>query len=81
MKKFKIFLTVLAVAVGLAICLVLTAVLSVFGIDFFVKNSTEKYIITPEEAGNGYDCILVLGCGVHGDTPSHMLEDRLLQGI
>lgn len=81
MKKFKIFLTVLAVAVGLAICLVLTAVLSVFGIDFFVKNSTEKYILTPEEAGSGYDCILVLGCGVHGDTPSHMLEDRLLQGI
>lgn len=30
---------------------------------------------------NDYDCILVLGCGVNGDTPSHMLEDRLLQGI
>lgn len=81
MKKFKIFLTVAAVAVGLAVCLVLTAVLSVFGIDFYVKKSTEKYVLTPEEAGNGYDCILVLGCGVYGDTPSHMLEDRLLQGI
>ena len=81
MKKFKIFLTAAAVAVGLAVCLVLTAVLSVFGIDFYVKKSTEKYVLTPEEAGNGYDCILVLGCGVYGDTPSHMLEDRLLQGI
>ena len=28
-----------------------------------------------------YLCILVLGCGVWGETPSHMLEDRLLQGI
>ena len=55
--------------------------IAVFGIDFYVKKSTGKYILTPENAGEGYDCILVLGCGVYGDTPSHMLEDRLLQGI
>lgn len=60
----------------LCICLV-----AVFGINFFVKKSSKKYILTPETAGSGYDCILVLGCGVYGDTPSHMLEDRLLQGI
>lgn len=66
---------------GIIVCLVTAAVLAVFGIDFYVRKSTEKYILTPEEAGSGYDCILVLGCGVYGDTPSHMLEDRLLQGI
>lgn len=64
-----------------ALCLVLCAVLAVFGINLFVKKSTEKYILTPETAGSGYDCVLVLGCGVYGNTPSHMLEDRLLQGI
>lgn len=81
MKKLKAFLLVIVIIIGIAACLAATAVLSVFGIDFFVRKSSEKYILTPEEAGSGYDCILVLGCGVYGDTPSHMLEDRLLQGI
>lgn len=63
------------------ICIGIICALAVFGIDFYVKKSTEKYILTPENAGEGYDCILVLGCGVYGKTPSHMLEDRLLQGI
>ncbi|MGN0543641.1 MAG: vancomycin high temperature exclusion protein [Acutalibacteraceae bacterium] len=65
-----------AVLAIVAICAVL-----VFGIDFYVKQKAKPYILTPEEAGEGYDCILVLGCGVWGDTPSHMLEDRLLEGI
>lgn len=63
------------------ICVCTAAAVAVFGINFFVKKSTEKYILTPEDAGSGYDCVLVLGCGVYGDTPSHMLEDRLLQGV
>lgn len=63
------------------LCIGIICALAVFGINFYVKSSTEKYILTPENAGSGYDCILVLGCGVHGTTPSHMLEDRLLQGI
>lgn len=81
MKKFKAFLMAVLIFSGIIVCLVTAAVLAVFGIDFYVRKSTEKYILTPEEAGSGYDCILVLGCGVYGDTPSHMLEDRLLQGI
>ncbi|MBQ2903468.1 MAG: YdcF family protein [Clostridia bacterium] len=67
--------------ISAVICIGLIGAAAVFGIDFYVKKSTEKYVLTPENAGEGYDCILVLGCGVHGDTPSHMLEDRLLQGI
>ena len=65
-----------AVLAAAAVCAVL-----VFGIDFYVKQKAKPYILTPEEAGEGYDCVLVLGCGVWGDTPSHMLEDRLLEGI
>lgn len=66
---------------ALMICAALLCGIGALGIDYYVVKSTEKYILTPETAGEGYDCILVLGCGVHGDTPSHMLEDRLLQGI
>lgn len=69
----KLTAAVLAIA---AICAMI-----VFGIDFYVKQKAKPYILTPEEAGEGYDCVLVLGCGVWGDTPSHMLEDRLLEGI
>ncbi len=67
--------------ISAVLCIGILCVAAVFGIDFFVKKSTEKYVLSPENAGSGYDCILVLGCGVRGNTPSHMLEDRLLQGI
>ena len=70
-KKLIAFLLCVGIACGIA----------VLGIDLYVRKSTEKYVLDPENAGSGYDCILVLGCGVHGETPSHMLEDRLLQGI
>lgn len=67
--------------ISAVICIGIICSIAVLGINFFVKKSTEKFILTPENAGSRYDCILVLGCGVHGNTPSHMLEDRLLQGI
>lgn len=41
----------------------------------------KKYILTNETLEDDYDCILILGCGVRGDTPSLMLRDRLLRGI
>ena len=67
--------------ISLILCIGIVCAVAVFGIDFYIKKSMEKYIVTPETAGSGYDCILVLGCGVWGERPSHMLEDRLLQGI
>ena len=67
--------------ISVILCIGIICAVGAFGIDFFVRKSTEKYIVTPETAGEGYDCILVLGCGVWGNNPSHMLEDRLLQGI
>ena len=55
----------------------------VFIINFIVKGTTKKQIITENEATKlkDIDCILVLGAGIWGDRPSPMLEDRLLQAI
>lgn len=62
---------------------VLVCVCVVFGINAYVKHSFSNKILTVEEAGelSDIDCVLVLGCGVHGDTPSNMLEDRLLKAL
>ncbi len=63
------------------ICIGVVAGAAALGIDFYVRKTTEDYILKPADAGEGYDCVLVLGCGVWGERPSHMLEDRLLAGI
>ena len=63
------------------ICTGIICSAAVLGINFYVVKSSEKYILDMDKAGEGYDCVLVLGCGVWGDKPSHMLEDRLLVGI
>ena len=63
------------------ICIGIICSAAVLGINFYVVKSSKKYILDMDNAGDGYDCVLVLGCGVWGDTPSHMLEDRLLVGI
>lgn len=55
---------------------------SVSLINFHVKNSVKDRILTLEESNAlDADCIIILGAGVKGDTPSYILEDRLLQGI
>ncbi|MBQ8763372.1 MAG: YdcF family protein [Clostridia bacterium] len=63
------------------ICIGLVCTAAVLGVNFYIVKSSEKYILDMDNAGEGYDCVLVLGCGVWGDKPSHMLEDRLLVGI
>lgn len=43
---------------------------------------SNRYILTVEEAAEkNFDCVLVLGAGVWGNSPSHMLEERLNKGI
>jgi len=56
---------------------------TIFGINFFIKSSTKKQILTEKQASNleDIDCILVLGAGIWGNRPSHMLEDRILTAI
>lgn len=57
--------------------------LSAFFIDLHVKSSVEnRFISEDDSAALAADCILILGAGVwDNQRPSHMLEDRLLQGI
>jgi len=69
-KLFKIVL--------IAALAVIMAVLIINGV---VRHSAMPYVLEPSEVDNDYDCILVLGCGVVGKTPSPMLQDRLLTGI
>ena len=51
-------------------------------INKYVQASVEDRIVNLEDLNaQDYDCILILGAGVRDGRPSHMLEDRLLQGI
>lgn len=56
---------------------------AVLGINAYVVGSTKAAILSQQEAADlKADCILVLGCRVYEDgTPSHMLHDRLQQGV
>ncbi len=63
----KLFTTLFLL--GIAACLL------IFGINLFVKQSTQDLILT--DFNEEYDCILVLGAGVRSGNPSPMLEDRL----
>ena len=53
----------------------------ILGINHYVKSSAEEYIVDADETDADFDCILVLGCKVNGDSPSLMLRDRLSQGV
>lgn len=55
----------------------------VLGINLYVKASTNKQILGENDYTklSDIDCIIILGAGVWGDKPSHILEDRLLEGI
>lgn len=64
------------------ICLVIAAGVVLFGINSYVQTSVRDKILDPEEIAQiDADCILVLGAGVWGERPSHMLEDRLILSI
>ena len=73
MKKVIIFVAIIAVIIGLI----------VLGINFYVKTSTKDQIIENGDYSNlkDIDCIIILGAGIWGNSPSPMLQDRLLQGI
>ena len=73
MKKVIIFLVIIIAILGLI----------VLGINIYVKTSTKNQIIENEDYSNlkDIDCIIILGAGIWGDSPSPMLQDRLLEGI
>ncbi len=65
------------------ITLVVLAVLFVLAVNAWMYFSTKNDIYAVDALPDGdYDCILILGAGVHSDgSPSNMLEDRLKTGI
>ena len=66
------------------LCLVLLGAGTVWGIDCHVRWTTQRSIMTTEQAAQleDIDCILVLGCFVKDDgIPSDMLADRLTRGV
>ena len=61
---------------GILMVLILTII--IFGINFYVKISTNKLIINSDSKKlDKADCVLVLGAGIWNDEPSPMLKDRL----
>lgn len=74
MKIVKIIVAVITL-------LAVIAVATVFGINSFVKTSASKYILDAADVDCDYDCVLILGCKVNGNSPSTMLRDRLSQGV
>lgn len=51
-------------------------------INAYIYEFSSKYFLTVEEASEeNFDCVLVLGAGVWGDSPSHLLEERLNKGV
>ena len=67
----------------LFVMLILVGLFLVFGINYYVKVSTKNQILAEQELDTlqDIDCILVLGAGVRGESPSPMLRDRLEKGI
>ncbi len=51
-------------------------------INVYILEYTNEYILTVDELDSKkFDCVMVLGAGVWGDSPSPMLEERLNKGI
>lgn len=65
----------------LAVAVALVAGVAAIGLSEYVKSSAAEYILDADKVEEDYDCILVLGCKVNGDSPSLMLRDRLWQGV
>ena len=67
-KLFKCFLSCVALVLCATLLLNLIVCLSV---------KSKMRTLEDSLSEGGYDCIIVLGCGVWGDTPTTLLSDRL----
>lgn len=76
-KKPKLIKLVVSLLVLVLLC---ASVL--FAINIHVISYASQYIITIEECSDlSVDCTMVLGAGLSGDYPSHMLQERLNIGL
>lgn len=68
--------------ISIALVLIFITALIPLIMNIYVISFSSQYILTPDEfAEQNVDCVMVLGAGVWGDSPSHMLEERLNRGI
>ena len=68
----------------ISVCLLLVLLLASIPVilNIYIINYSSQYILTQEEfEEKTVDCVMVLGAGVWGEDPSHMLEERLNRGI
>ena len=69
-------------SISILLVMVLICTLVPLIMNIYVVSFASRYILTPEEfAEQNVDCVMVLGAGVWGNSPSHMLEERLNRGI
>ena len=71
----KIFKILIAIAI---VCIVV-----ILSINFYVVGIAKGKMIGDNDLSSleNIDCILILGAGIWGDSPSPMLQDRLEEGI
>lgn len=69
--------------IKLLIIVTILGVMTILFINFYVVGTTKKNIIKDSNYSllKDIDCILILGAGIRGDSPSPMLQDRLDEGI
>ena len=67
--------------IKILLLLFLLGISMIMYINFYIVSSTKNQFIKDKKTDEKVDAILVLGAGIWGDSPSPMLEDRLLEGI
>ena len=79
----KMIKKIVLTGMALLLCYGLLAGMVTLCVSDAVVKKTADGILSIQDAAQleDVDCILVLGCRVYGDNPSHMLEDRLIVGL
>lgn len=77
-------LKILKKLIQLVLISAVVAIVFFYGVNTYMVDEAATRVYSSENIpeSDSRDCILILGCGVRKDgTPSHMLEDRLNEGI
>lgn len=73
-----------AVACVISVLFIFGVVTGIYAlcVNSYIKNREKDKIFTVDSVSGGYDCIIILGCGVKDDgRPSDMLYDRIITGV
>lgn len=73
----------LCTALIVILALFLAGIAAVAGINIYMIAFSNRHTMSSQEAAQltDVDCIMVLGCGVRGDSPTPLLADRLQRGV